>query len=214
MPQRVIDRNDPNPIVGEISINPLPNSVREFGLVPDLAKLRAGDLILFQDLNSSRTGEIINSMQRRAGFSEEHSRWTHAAIYLEDDFILEAVPWPGVRTRSLYPDILERRLRVRRNLRLNQVDGYRIALRAQRMIGFRYSLGRPISLGFEIVRGVLGNSSKVRSSIICSNVFFNAHAGVTGLFLANCPPDHDVLPAHLSATTSLEDVAVGWLKLI
>lgn len=216
MPQRIIDPSSAAAAVGEISINLLPTKTRQFGFVPDLAQCMPGDLVLFRDAIPSRASQLIARAQSGAGFAPEHSAWTHAAIFLYEDFVVEAVPRHGVHTRTLYSDVPNRILRVRRKSELLDTDRYKIALRALRMLGTRYATLSAFKMGFRMAKGLWDGdgSFESQSSVICSKVFFDAYADTTRAFLRNCPVGDAVLPAHLSATPDLEDVEIGWLKLV
>jgi hypothetical protein len=131
-------------------------------------------------------------------------------VFLYQDFVLEAAPWKGVITRSLYSDIPESVLRVRRRPGLQDEDGYKIALCAQRMLGTRYSLRAALFLGWRASRGNWDRAwfpSQTRA-VICSKVFYDAHAEITRTLLKDCPITDLVTPAHLSATNDLPDIHI------
>jgi len=105
-------------------------------------------------------------------------------------------------------------MRVRRHPNLSEGDRFRLALAALRMLGLRYSWWKAIRIGFRLLGGLWKPSEPLLGRVvICSRVFYDASAEITRILLADCPLDGSTTPAHLSATSSLEDVEVGWLKL-
>jgi hypothetical protein len=215
VPQHVIDYRNAVARNGTLSKKTLPRAARNFGLVPDINQLLPGDLILMRDPEPRCSGRIIPYLQRRAGFADQDSCWTHAAIYLYDDFLAEAVPIRGFLTRTWYLDVPNRLFRVRRREGLSESLRYQIALRALRLIGARYSHWSAFKTGWGMISG-LWNENAARhldTTVICSNAFSDAYADITRSVLQGCPVGESVLPAHLSATNDLEDVQVQWVKV-
>jgi hypothetical protein len=222
MPQIVIDpRSIPDAACGTVSITPIPPKARSFGFVPDLRRCEAGDLILSHSISPGFAERQIVRAQTQAGLSADDSRWTHAAVFLYQDFVLEAVPCKGVITRSLYSDIPDNVLRVRRRPNLDdeeeeyRIKGYKIALCAQRMLGTRYDISAALSLGWRSTFKRMWNRDwrpSFKAAVICSQVVYDAHAEITRHFLNNCPMRDDVMPAHLSATGDL-GISIPWVRL-
>jgi hypothetical protein len=214
VPQITVDPDNRGELTDASPFTPIPPRAREFGFVPNLRECLPGDLILFRDITPGFFGRSISNAQRQ--FSEEDAQWTHAAVYLYDDLVVEAVPFRGVRTRSLYTDIPNRIWRVRRQPDLSESLRYKIALRALSMLGSRYSLSAALAIGWRTQTGIwdrIGTPS-FGPVIICSKVFHDAYVEITRSLLQGCSIDQAVTPAHLSATIDLQDVPVRWIKLI
>jgi hypothetical protein len=215
IPRPIVDPRNPGKPVGEKSITQLRPKTRKFGLVPDWGRCQPGDLILSCSISPDCIERGISVAQRRAGFAADNSRWTHAAVYLYEDFIAEADPWAGVRTRSLYSDVPTSLFLIRRRNSLTIEERYRIALCAQRMLGARYGLLAAFSAGLRALVSPMWNRpwfARKRRAVICSQVFYDAHATITRHFLADCEA-YPLYPANLSATPDLVDVSVPWLRL-
>lgn len=215
MPQLTIDPDSRGDSTARVSINLLPEQTRKFGFVPNLALCQPGDLILSYSRSRDKIGNLIVGTQTQAGFAAEHSRWTHAAVFLYEDFIVEADPAGGVQSRSLFEDIPGSVLRIRRCLSLQDVDRYKIALCALRMQGLRYSKRVAFFAGLRARAGLWnrGGYLQTERAVICSKVFYDAFVEITRSLLEGCPVNEPVFPAHLSATKGLEDVAIPWLQL-
>jgi hypothetical protein len=127
----------------------------------------------------------------------------------------EAVPLSGVRPRSAYERVTTSIMRVRRHPHLGMEDRFRLAIAALRMLGLRYSWWKALQIGSRLLGGLWRPSGPlVGRVVICSKVFYDASAEATRVLLADCPRDGMTTPAHLSATASLEDVEVDWLRIL
>jgi hypothetical protein len=148
------------------------------------------------------------------GMRSINARWTHAAIFLYEDWILEAVPIKGVITRSIYQDIPSSVLRIRRDPKLMDAERYKIALCAQRMLSSRYNYSVALHVWLKTSFFPWNSPLDVsHHTVVCSKVFYDSYVEITRQLLQNCGLNDLVTPSHLSATSSLQDVSISWLKV-
>jgi len=83
----------PRPI-GRVS-----TELAEFGFVPDIRLLQAGDLIFTERLKPNCISKLIAASQSR--LYSQGSNWTHVAIYISDWQIIHCRPFKGVHLDSL-----------------------------------------------------------------------------------------------------------------
>jgi hypothetical protein len=213
MPQLVLDPKQTSQATIAKSIPLLDPKVRAFGFVPNTDRLLPGDLILYAQTDA--VAAAIERTQRSAGFAAEDSRWSHAAVYLDQGYLVEAVPFGGVKQSVLHgvPDGL---MRFRRIEGLSDIDRYRIALRALSRLGRSYSVGGIPKLGLRMLAGLWQRvaAPDQKGIVICSQVYHDSVVEITRTYLQQCPVDAAVTPAHLSCSPSLTDIDVGWLRLV
>ena len=213
MAQIVIDPYDRGEPVSESAISEIPPNVRRFGYIPNFRACLPGDLILFRNIVPSFSCRCISSAQR--AFADEDAQWTHAAVFLYDDLIVEAVLSPAFE-RAAYAQTSLKEFFVSGDVRtFLKVIATRspYARRACSVVDTVCS--RAFSIGWETHLGKwdpigVPNFGPV---IICSKVFHDACVEVTRALLQGCSIDRPITPAHLSATTSLEDIDVKWIQI-
>lgn len=193
----------------------LPKKTRKFGYVLDLSELLSGDIILFCDTENSKSSNAINSAQKTiAGYSKTDSKWTHAAIYMDNGKLIEAVPRKGVTIADIHDSIPGCLLRVRRNPHLEELQRLRIVIAAMSQLGKPYGMQYAISmLGKFATPSTWSLGRQGVHSNICSNLCNRAYIEGAQIFPASTENLDQVPPALLSATNSLKDVRVRWLKI-
>jgi hypothetical protein len=212
----ILDPSTLAPVAGAASVSILPTPLRRLGHAPAVDALLPGDLLLFRPAATTLTARAIGRAQLAAGFAPDHAQWTHAAIFLYDDVMVEALPIRGVVQSSLYTRFPGHLMLVRRRPGLDEHVRYRTALWALGRIGKRYSHFGIVSLGWDLLRGLWSDTNLAdnRQVVICSQVFADAQGEMAGKRLAGCPYAGATTPAHLSATMDLDDIEVGWKKLV
>lgn len=130
----------------------LPWYLRSFGFLPDTTAWRPGDLILVCAVRSRWRWRLIQAAQQVSVDTAEHARWHHAAVYLGDFVVAEAVGGRGVRVGYLYPYLSRFLLRVRRPLEADAELGQRLALQAAIASGKRYDWRGFWRLGAQAIR--------------------------------------------------------------
>lgn len=190
--------------------------IQNFGYVINEDALLPADLVLVA--NGGGKGSIaIETAQRQGGFEAEHARWTHVALYIGGDRVVEATPWHGVRVGTLSTAMFGRPALIRRiiNPELSVETRYQIIIHAMQEIGGSYSVAKVPPLAWAAFRRTLWRRSlggDDQSLRLCSSLVRRAHLsaaeidiapGITGI----------VWPADLSRSKRLADVDVGWVKL-
>ena len=191
----------------------LPDCVREFGYLPDVRMWRPGDLLLLSAVKPNFMQQRIINTQRRTGYAEEHARWHHAAIYLGERYICEAVP-SGVRYRPIEEFVPNYLIRVRRDHKLDIEQAYSVAIRAIMRLSKSYSHWPAVRAWLRSWKPIVFSLDlRVRRrAIICSQLFHDAYMEATNRTLVE-RVDTIVLPAELSACSGLKDVKSAWAPL-
>ena len=195
----------------------MPPDIRQFGYVPDTQKLLPGDVLLVT--GTGLVPHLIRKAQVHGGFHPDHARWTHAAVYIGSDRLVEATPFGGMRVGQLARTTFRRELLVRRRLdnsSLRMEQRYDIAIHALTFLRRGYSFGAVPRLAWQAWRRQLWKPDQrpdIRRVTICSNVVRNAYA--TAIYTDLLPGVIGVIwPADLSQTTELNDVQIGWVRVV
>ena len=191
----------------------LPKHVSAFGFEVDYSKLLPGDILLFSPLKPGFLSKAIRHAQEKSGSDKSHSRWTHAALYVPENLVIEAVI-KGIKCRSLYNYIGgdSHLIRARRFPGISMEERYGILIEAFKNLRLPYSLISILGALLNSLRGywredmVKGSQGK-----FCSKLCADAYL-VRGKFIVE--PDlqnkADVTPAHLSFSDKLIDVPLEW----
>jgi len=190
----------------------LPRKVRNFGYHPPLSQFEPGDLLLFSPKAPSMASRYILQDQQEY-FGEPDARWTHAAVYIFDGMIIEATPRNGTALAFLHRYLPTHDILVRRHMTITPVQLTHIVFHAFKRIQAGYPL---IPLAFYLIRGWTYTIRPFdpKNYNICSELFHKACMAATRMALQGCPVDGLTKPAHLSATPSLSDVDIHWMKLL
>lgn len=161
--------------------------------------------------------KLIRRAQERGGFHPDHARWTHIAVYIDRGLLVEATPFGGVRVGQLVDMTFGRELLVRRrSTPLTLEDRYRIAVYALTGLRRGYSLASLPRLAWQALRSTLwqvDHRPDIRNVTTCSTVVRNAYA--TALTTDLLPGQVGVAwPADLSQTVELDDVPMGWVRVV
>lgn len=191
---------------------PIPKKIRRFGRFPDTALWKPGDLLLFSAVRPSLASRAIIRTQTNGGFNEKHARWHHAAVYVGHNHLCEAV-LSGVRYGPIYPYVGAHLIRVRRDESLSEISRYELAIRSLARLKEGYAVNLLPMLAFYGLAGFWNRKTLPPDTptVVCSQLFAQAYAGTTMRYVAD-PAAIPVVPADLSMTEVLSDVATGWLR--
>jgi hypothetical protein len=198
--------------------------VRAFGKLVDCTALQPGDLLLSQDLHPEEVSKLIAKVQLNGGYSKLDAQWTHAAMYLGDgENVVEATfdnlfSSGSVRITSLDDYCTGKyALRFRRSKHVRSIQtGWYLCIRALTRLKQPYSFAHAAKLWWDVVirkSGFYDHESQRPTSkaVICSTLYSDAHNEATRQRLGEI--GGVCVPAWLSVSDELNDVAVGWAKI-
>lgn len=189
--------------------------IREkFGRFPNFDEWRPGDLLLFHDPRKFSLVSRLIVWAQQDGYDLEHARWHHAAVYVGDGFVCEANMIGGVRRRPLHAYVGRHWIRVRRDSRLSELDGYKLAIRAMTRLGQRYDFGAILLLMGQLIGGFWKRPTLALNfkGAICSRLYELAYFAVARRILYDTD-GMPIIPAELSFTNELVDVGVNWRRI-
>jgi hypothetical protein len=218
MPQQILDPN-PSKIVPSGNwkpSGPIPVHVRRFKYFPNINDWLPGDLLLVSAVRPGWISRSIIAAQVRGGYRDEDACWHHAAMYIGDANVCEAVG-SGVQLTSIFHYVGSHRVRVRRDLGMTAEDRFRLVVKALARLRNSYSRGGVIKLFLRSFKGFWKDSAApvtpfgVRA-VICSQLYADAYAMVTSKLVVNTSTT-EVTPAALSETQQLTDIRLYWKSI-
>lgn len=199
--------------------------VRKFGSFPDTSVLLPGDLLLTEDLDPDWIAKSITQSQLEAGFPSEHSRWTHAAMYLGDgERVVESTfgsGQAGVQISPLGNYVGGHILRFRRPRDLTDEQRWLMVVEAASLVSLRYDFGYLITTWWQTRKGfwqrnknqrAIDRPFKISSARVCSTLYADAFTRITGEVVDKRYDAH--IPATLSQSDVFTDIALGWVKIV
>lgn len=194
----------------------LPQYLIQKRLLPNPDDLMIGDVVLISPRSPTYSQKRIIAKHRNA-HSLDHACWTHAAIYIGNGLVCEAV-LKGVREYPIFEYFKDYKVRVRRATFASEHERFLVAIRAMRRLGSKYSFGSIYTIATTPKRRFSSPGGQNYShrggmrSMICSMLCFDSYFEVT-----NENPINDAVylptPADFSMSGKFTDVAVGLLRL-
>lgn len=218
MPQQVLDPDFSKIIANGVwqASGPIPIHLRNFKHFPNIGDWLPGDLLLVSAVHPGWISRNIIKAQTRGGYTAEDARWHHAAMYIGDANVCEAIG-RGVQLTPIFDYVGSHYLRVRRDNSLTNDDRYRLVVKALARLRNSYSRGGVLKLFLKSFSGYWKNSGSpvtpfgVRA-VMCSQLYAEAYAMATSKLVVNIAFT-EVTPAALSETLQLTDVALHWKSI-
>ena len=192
--------------------NGIPKAVQRHGQVLDPNRIEAGDVLLVclkQPRGISRRIQVYQAQH----FPQQHAQWHHAAVCGGGLEICEATT-SGVKAHEYWQYMTgQYELKIRRLMSAPEVVRAKVAYHAATMVRTRYGFGSLLSLLGALRTGDFRQRSIFRSpGVICSQLYFEACMRV-GFLLNPLVRPELVCPAHLSASSKLEEVPLSWVGI-
>jgi hypothetical protein len=195
----------------------------KFGQLIDTETLLPGDLLLTREGKPDDVGRMIVDTQSNGGYTDNHARWTHAAMYVGDgtnviESTFETLFDAGVRLTSFDSYCQGAhflRFRRPRHFKIER-DGWRTCVCAMAKLNRSYDFRDALSMWFKVrFRKKSFNSKDVRRSdsemVICSTLYADAYNEATRRSLGEI--NGICVPAWLSLSDEFKDVAVSWVGI-
>lgn len=195
---------------------PISRAEQALGKLLDTSILLPGDLILVSSINPGLVQRSIRKIQSKGGYSLEHARWEHAAMYIGKGVLCEASR-KGVGRAMITNYVGSHVIRARRDLSLSESDRWKLAIEALSQQGYSYSY---LEIARLLIMSRIGYSdhtnlnklSKPKMAVICSELYADSYALATRKVIGNIE-GKEVTPASLSAERTFNDVQLQWLSI-
>lgn len=195
----------------------LPEGIRQAGYIPNLPDFRVGDLILYWPRKPKWRHRVIRNTQLKV-YNDTEARYVHAAVYLDDFLVCEAVGG-GVRIDTLLDALPDYRLLVRRPKYKDDEDEFKVAMRSLMRLSQPYSYGYLWTVFRHALRGLhkdrfpgIKDRFGAGLATICSMLYADSFAEATNRAAVSMSAGI-VLPADLAASDNFDTVSVRWRRL-
>ena len=192
-------------------------SLQDLALIPSPQDIEEGDLILFHALNPWWGSKQIIRAQKMY-FAPEDAMWHHAAVYIGNLEVCEAQVGIGVQKVSLASYLSNNArqghlLRVRRSPRHIGSERKVIAEKALSKLGKRYDTSTALLQGLGMWTGtrIGARARNIRKAGTCALLYSYAYFRA---FHSEVTDEKFIVPAALSSTDQLVDVAVRWCRVL
>jgi hypothetical protein len=198
----------------------------EFGYLPNIKKIKPGDVLLTSSVEPNAAGGLVSYFQRKQTIHT--AKWTHAAVYVGDWAVIEAVPLHGIRLGSILDYVPDHKMLFRRpqvmcggDAHGSEIMGLKIALQAAlRVPNSRYGWVKAYEISRNLARKARyvfdWRNEETSGNFVCSGLYSKCVSIATGQFLAPASfieQDQPVTPAMLAGASTLQTLDVGWGKL-
>lgn len=181
--------------------------------LPNLDALQPGDLILSTPRKWD-LGTPFIKLGQRIRYAWDDARWNHASLYAGPGYrIIHTNPDHGVAESDLETMVKTHLLRFRRDPEMERGAGRRMVDTAQDLLGLNYSkygfakatLDQFMKMGYR--------SRRDKPQLICSTLYVDAYEKANPGKRLFTQDSRYPIPALLSRTPLLSDVAVSWKRV-
>jgi hypothetical protein len=190
----------------------------KFGFTPDFEALRPADIVLARSRSMFDFGGLLTAHgQRRKGVGARHAFWSHAALYLGNNRVVEAMP-PSIRIWNLSDYTPSHFLMFRRYAppraggELSDAERLDVCMEACSRVGKPYARRQVLEIARDAILAPKAKPLDVRTDdeFICSHLIFESFFFAIGASLATPVAASLVRPADLAASPALTTLQIGW----